>query len=248
VEKDFKTHPSYGMISVGRNMGGNGRGYFGSSIECPMTMAITISRGQVKHEHGQDWYLGGQELIEVKLTPSQWAEFISSIGMGPGVPCTINHLQGEVLKRPEFVVRETDEIRDDFKRKIDKMMKSFDETRAQIETLFANKKTLSQGDKTIVLNLLEKINTHVRSNMPFAVECFEESAEVIAKKVQRDIDAFVDTLSRRHGIDASQQLKQLTQSTKDDGPEESQACTCPPKKNDGSPFDGVGYSCPLHGR
>jgi hypothetical protein len=25
-------------------------------------------------------------------------------------------------------------------------------------------------------------------------------------------------------------------------------CTCPPKKYDGQPFDGVGYYCPLHGR
>ena len=25
-------------------------------------------------------------------------------------------------------------------------------------------------------------------------------------------------------------------------------CTCPPKKNDGSPFDGISYYCPLHGR
>lgn len=25
-------------------------------------------------------------------------------------------------------------------------------------------------------------------------------------------------------------------------------CICPPKKNDGSAFDGVSYYCPLHGR
>lgn len=25
-------------------------------------------------------------------------------------------------------------------------------------------------------------------------------------------------------------------------------CSCPPKKNDGSPFDGISYYCPLHGR
>lgn len=25
-------------------------------------------------------------------------------------------------------------------------------------------------------------------------------------------------------------------------------CSCPVKKNDGSPFDGVSYYCPLHGR
>ena len=27
-----------------------------------------------------------------------------------------------------------------------------------------------------------------------------------------------------------------------------EGCTCPVKKNDGSPFDGVSYYCPLHGR
>jgi hypothetical protein len=27
-----------------------------------------------------------------------------------------------------------------------------------------------------------------------------------------------------------------------------EGCSCPIKKNDGSPFDGVSYYCPLHGR
>jgi hypothetical protein len=27
-----------------------------------------------------------------------------------------------------------------------------------------------------------------------------------------------------------------------------EGCSCPPKYNDGRPFDGVSYGCPLHGR
>ena len=30
--------------------------------------------------------------------------------------------------------------------------------------------------------------------------------------------------------------------------DEVSKCICPDKKNDGSPFDGVSYHCPLHGR
>jgi len=56
------------------------------------------------------------------------------------------------------------------------------------------------------------------------------------------------TIDRIGFTKISYKLENHTNPVTDDGIQKDDVCICPPKKNDGSPFDGVSYYCEKHGR
>ena len=49
-------------------------------------MTITIRASELHRDLNRDWHFGRNELIEVALTESQWATFVSAPNMGSGLP------------------------------------------------------------------------------------------------------------------------------------------------------------------
>jgi len=87
-------HPAYGQISAARRQGGH-MTLYGSDFVHNSTVAISIHASELHRGLSRDWNFAKNEIIEVVLSESQWATFVSSLNMGSGPCCTIQHVNAE---------------------------------------------------------------------------------------------------------------------------------------------------------
>ena len=100
-EEPKEKHPAYGMVGFYRVSGNPGR-LFGSSLKNHESyIALRIGTGERIHSNGWDRYYGSLrgEHVEVMLSSAQFAELLTSMNVGNGVPCTIAYLGGKKVER-----------------------------------------------------------------------------------------------------------------------------------------------------
>lgn len=86
-----KEHPSYGIIRIARSsVSGRGTALFGSSIMHNNVIRLTITPGVMERDANEDRFFPKERmkdrLIEVEMSYTQFAEAITSLNMGQGVP------------------------------------------------------------------------------------------------------------------------------------------------------------------
>ncbi len=101
-KEDFKTDKSWGMIGA-YHVQGSANDFFQSDISTPNFIEIVIKTAQKQRGLNRDWVMGDKTICTVKLTPLQWAEMLTSMNTGDGVPCTIKYTEtdGRIQFMPE---------------------------------------------------------------------------------------------------------------------------------------------------
>ena len=151
--KKIEKQPSYGMIRITKQQGGT-HSLFGSSIKHNNTICLSISQGSKSRELNTDWYAEENKIIELELSPTQFADAIT--GIGTAVPCTITwkEKQGRI-PNPEFKNKK-EIFRDEFNKTTDKSAAKSIELISLVQELFT-KKNLTKNDKeTIMKGLKDK--------------------------------------------------------------------------------------------
>lgn len=77
-------HPFYGAITIGRLSSGDAHPMYGSSIKHRDTIRLTVHHGECTRMLSEDWYSPRDKIVEVEMTQNQWAELVSSVGLGAG--------------------------------------------------------------------------------------------------------------------------------------------------------------------
>src|SRR5690348_7418858 len=100
-QRERSSHPSFGQIQFTRT-NGNAR-FYGSELNQAHYVEMTVHPSEVERELSRDWfYTEGAPLIKVRLSQNQFAELITSLNMGSGVPCTVGKarmwVDKEILK------------------------------------------------------------------------------------------------------------------------------------------------------
>lgn len=181
-------HESYGMVSLSRIQGGIGR-LFGSSLESQHTaVRLRIARGVRQHELGRDWYYAKEELIEVELSAAQFAELITTMNVGSGIPCTIRHVLGERRADPPEEPTEVEEVRESFREKAQRVGERLAALAGEVDAVLAKVPKKVRED---VQGKLRSFITEVSSNMPFMVDQFQEATEKVIAHAKAEVDAFI---------------------------------------------------------
>lgn len=190
MNDDFKSHPSYGMVGFTRIHGRTSK-LFGSVLEQHMTsILLRISRGVVYDPDSHRHYLGREELIEVELSSAQFAELLTTMNMGSGVPCTIRHINGAGVEGPpEEELTEVERSQEIFNAKAQKVAQGLRQGRKTAADILA-KKSLTKDDKKLLLDILETAEREVGANMPFLHECFQETTDKMVSSAKAEVDAF----------------------------------------------------------
>ena len=111
------SHPSYGTLAFSRRTGG-ATPLFGSSIEHRDTIAMTLYHANVTRGLHEDHVYGNKAIAEVEMSYSQFAEAITSMNMGSGVPVTIRWTEKDGKIPPCDFVSKREQFADEFKEKI----------------------------------------------------------------------------------------------------------------------------------
>lgn len=188
---DMKQHESYAMMGFYRTHG-HDTTLFGSSIKHNDTIMMQLKTGKHSRSLNNDWYFGDKLIVEVELSSTQFAEMITSLNQGDGVPVTLRYcLQGDLKKieDPPFIPR-GELHREEFKKSITEVPGDTQNLIKDLQEIFRTKKTLTKKEQEEVLRTLNKISMNIGCNQEFQVDQFNEQMDKTVQEAKGEIESF----------------------------------------------------------
>lgn len=209
-----KTHPSFGMLAVDKVSSNVAKPLFGSSIKHRDTIRLTLKRGKVCRKLNQDWFFGGERLFEVEMSYAQFAQIMTSMNVGDGIPVTLCHVNGEGEIPPCPFEDKASAHLSEFREHLAQTYEKSEQLLARVRQLFASKKSLNKAEQHEILSALSAISYDIGSNQDFQVTQFQEQMEKTIREGKGEIESFFqsrmnDVAARSLGED---QLKNLLSS------------------------------------
>ncbi len=199
------SHPSYGMVQFSRRQG-NPK-LFASALESHQHY-VTLSIRKCKLIRGPqgDRYHGSLrgDIIEVDLSAAQFAELLTTMNVGMGVPCTISLMGMTKVASPPDLPTEAQSVRDGFKESMSGFVEGLAAKAKTVKTIL-EKKTLNQADRAQVGSVIESVIRQVTDDAPFIVDMFREATERVMTAAKAEADAWLTSVIHRSGLKALQE-------------------------------------------
>lgn len=204
-----ETHPSFGMIGAARwTCGGRGSVLFGSHLpghNAGVTLTIRAAGRSfdLGHERVSAASVGGRVLAEVDLSTVQWAELLTSMNVGDGVPCTVRYVTGDAEtggRRPDPppVDSEPERVRVEFADLLRERADAVRASRAAVAGKLRAKAGVALAKE--VDDILAAVEQDLRSNSPWYVRQFTEATDRVANAVKAEVDGFLTGVAVRLGV------------------------------------------------
>ena len=183
-------HPSYGMLAFHRVSGGDPN-LFGSSVLHNQKIQLTLKEGHVFRELNTNWYGGDRTLFEVEMSYTQFADLISAMNVGDGVPVTIRYTKetGPVEGKP--IVNTRTQFLDEFEDKNAEAENELMKMITELQSIFSEKRPIKAAEREQILNMLNKLKMSLSSHNSFMLRQFDESMEKISTEAKGEVEAFV---------------------------------------------------------
>lgn len=194
IHGDKYEHPAFAQIGVSRVSGNTS--LYDSDFQHQHYMVVRISKSVLNRSLSRDWHFAGNEMIEVAMSESQWATFVSSPNEGRGVPCTLQHFNGARVPAIPMTDRES-QFYAEMKKKMSDGVSHLDALEAEVEGLgLSAKKTAS------LLGSLRMARMQLDSNAPFVESQFSEHMEKTVEKAKAEIHGYMTATIQRAGLAA----------------------------------------------
>lgn len=203
-----ETHPSYGQILITR-CSGTSRSLYGSGISHNNTIRVSIKRSERQYEKHHEWMFGREELIEVELSSVQFAEMLTNMNVGSGVPCTLRYVAGEEMPEcPSVNVKK--QINEDIKEKMYEFAGTLEDLKLEANNILTGNKFL-KADKVRLNGLLNLIFQELKGNIPFLHECMQEAVDKTVIQGKGELEAHFMNIINKLGLEElhKQQTKGL---------------------------------------
>lgn len=199
-ENNRQKHKTYGLISVSR-INGDERNMFGSPIPCANPIKLEIFDAYAMRDLNAEQFYPCGKKIEVRLTPAQWAELLSSMNVGGGTPCTVHYerdnggYHGECPYNPEFD-RFSEEFDSEVQSAFQEVKDVIEETASLLEKGKANKTELQKLQVKLVQ--LERVLT---DRIPFVQDSFNEYVNKAVTAGKQEIEAYLTSRIQMLGLE-----------------------------------------------
>lgn len=206
--------PSFGQIRLGRTQ--NQDRLYGAHTTSPEVITLSIHPSELIRSLGEDrYYPKNRPIIEVMMTPNQFAEFITS-SYSTGVPCTIRQHDGERYNVPAFDDERT-KTEQEFNERFDKLGANITRLTETAQDLLQNKKSLTKADRAAILNSITNMATEVQLNMPYMASLYTEQLDKATTEAKADVTSYVESTVRALGLHSLGELTSLRQTLEQDG-------------------------------
>ena len=200
-------HKSWGMVGFYHNFG-SGRELFGSDVTNHNTIRLTVKHAIKHRELGRDWTMGDDIICEVELSALQFAELLTNMNMGDGVPCTIKYTREDGYVEYKSEKSKIEVIQEERNAEIEKASSNLQEVISELTELINNKKV----PKTVGSELLHKLKCATSnlegSNYEFyKKQAFNEVAKMVVEaksQISEHINHKIYSVGLEHLINASE--------------------------------------------
>lgn len=199
------THPAYGMAVFSRASIGGLKGknrLFGSSIDSLNIISLTICEAEIYHRLGSDHFMGNKEIIRVDMTEHQFAQLLTTMNSGDGVPVTIAHVNGKRTPPLPDTKVEAAKIVDKFRENIEKWKKQLTTTTVEVEAILAKKGALTIEEKKRVVELTSDLVQKIENHSSFLLDQFDESVSGVIGQAKAEVEGFVNAAIQKTGLQA----------------------------------------------
>lgn len=199
-------HPAFGMVSVTRWTGGGQDGgfrMFGSDLRHRSGLTVTLSTASMRRGLSNDWHHEKDTLVEFTMSESQWARFVSSVGVGSGVPITLRRYMSDglvvapAIAEPELTKKERhgEELRRTMEEALGKISESIDRLSGMLDSGKIGKTEL-RG----VVHEMRIAVGNLPSNVEYALTTFDRATEQSVDDARTEIEAHIAGLAQRIGM------------------------------------------------
>jgi len=208
-----KSHSSWGMVGVSRSQG-TPRPLFGTSIKHGTTITLTIHECEDHRGLNRDWFHAKKRLIEIELSASQFAELITTMNVGDGVPCTIRRTEKGAIQYAEGE-NKIDQHSQEFAASMEDMTNKFAKVVSEATEILENKPAISKTDRKNILEGLRMLLQNVKSNIPFFKRQFDEQMDKTIVEAKAEVESFVMNAVTKTGLQAIMDGKPVVLELKD---------------------------------
>lgn len=192
------SHPSYAVVQINRVSGQ--AELFDSSISHQHYITLSICRATKHRDGSHDFVLAGKELIEVAMSETQLARVITSMNMGSGSPCTLQHIDGKMVDQPEL-----EDLLNTHKKMVQDKLTGVTKNQLKI----AQRVTKWREDKhRPTLKELDDLSqqlhcsaAHFELNMGYYAQCFKEHMETVVDEAKAEIETHMLATAGRLGLE-----------------------------------------------
>lgn len=207
MEHESLSHESFGQIQFNRS-NGNGTNFYGSELPQDNYITMEVHHSEIHRELTQDRYYNKGQILKIRMSSGQFAEMLTSMNYGSGVPCTIERIEGKNMEdlpqqesRKEFVHR-----------KFEDRMRMFGDTireRQDKSKELVKKKTLSKEDSRQLQMHLDWLTNEVHRNIPFFIKCFQETMDEVVFEAKTEVENAIQHKINVLGLNALHEQNKL---------------------------------------
>lgn len=197
------SHESYGMVGVYRISGGGRESLFGSALaDNPTKICLKVCRARREHSSGRDWYFReGLPIVELWLTPAQFAEMLSNPNVGDGVPCTIRYVEGAEMEMPPRVPTTAESIRRQFTKGTVGLQEAVRAGREKVTGALDGGRGVTKKLRKTVVEAYDEATRFVWDMGPHLVDSFQEVVWDTVAEAKLEVDAFITHAVQRAGME-----------------------------------------------
>lgn len=182
-------HPSFANLYIGRSQCSGQKALFGSSIKHHDTITLKIFPAFIDRGFNMDRYFPeARPYIEIEMSQSQFAQAITSLNMGAGVPVTLRRLNDQYIEPCPFVDKR-EQFNNEFREDMNALSKKLTEATKHVEKLIEEKKTFNKADKDQILSALKSVTSQLASHYPYMYSMFNEQMDKTVTEAKAEIES-----------------------------------------------------------
>jgi len=189
--KNRDSQPCYGIINFKR-VHCNSEHLYGSEVAHTDVIEMTVKRSDCAHELNHDWYFGKDDIIQLQMSSAQFAQLITSLNMGEGVPCTLTYTEkdGDI---PQIKwVGQKEKIHNDFNKQMESLKTlvtdDLDEVCGELDS-----KNVNLTRQRELSNKLKQIGRILYDKIPFINKSFMESTDNVQTQAIQEVEARIQS-------------------------------------------------------
>lgn len=198
-------HDCFGKVSVFKTQGSSTQ-LFGSALKHNQYVVVEVARARMDRHLNRDWVHEAGDIVRFSMSEAQWAQHVSSIGSGTGVPVTLEHAPPRGTRCAIMPGLEQDPVKETFEEEMRKSAALASEGIVKAQGLIAElsapgRKPPTRKEMQELQDMLREAGAHFSGNMAFVQRSFAETMEKTVSAAKTEIEAFVGNMAMQTGLE-----------------------------------------------
>ena len=212
-------HPSFANLYIGRSQCSGQKALFGSSIKHHDTITLKIFPAFIDRDLNMDRYFPeARPYIEIEMSQSQFAQAITSLNMGAGVPVTLRRLHDQYIEPCPFVDKR-EQFNSEFREDMNELTRKLTEATKHVEKLIEEKRTFNKADKDQILSALKSVTSQLASHYPYMYSMFNEQMDKTVTEAKAEIESHLQARMEDMALKVAGQEMKASEMLSDEEPD-----------------------------